>query len=74
MSLPGTWNMSISTPIGRQTAVLQLTEYDGVVVGVAKNGTKIMPLTVIRLFHLPIYSLFAYAIPRPKAPVIHPWG
>ena len=44
MSLTGTWNMSISTPIGRQSAVLELTENDGVVVGVAKNNAETMPL------------------------------
>src|SRR5260370_7100555 len=44
MSLIGTWNMSISTPIGRQSAVLELTENDGVVAGAAKNGTKTLPL------------------------------
>ena len=36
MSLTGTWNISISTPIGRQSAVLELSENDGVVVWVAK--------------------------------------
>ena len=44
MSLTGTWNMSISTSIGRQSAVLELTENDGVVAGVAKNGTETLPL------------------------------
>ena len=44
MSLTGTWNMSISTPIGAQSAVLELTENDGVVSGVTKNGTETLPL------------------------------
>ncbi len=44
MSLTGTWNVSISTPIGRQSAVLELTENDGVVVGVAKNDAETLPL------------------------------
>ncbi len=40
MSLTGTWNMRISTPVGTQSAVLELTENDGVVAGVAKNGAE----------------------------------
>ena len=44
MSLTGTWNIRISTPIGTQSAVLELTENDGVVAGVAKNGTETLPL------------------------------
>ncbi len=44
MSLTGTWNISISTPIGTQSTVLELTENDGVVVGVAKNDAETMPL------------------------------
>ncbi len=44
MSLTGTWNMRISTPIGAQSAVLELSENDGVVVGVAKNDAETLPL------------------------------
>ena len=44
MSLTGTWNISISTPIGRQSAVLELSENDGVVAGVAKNDAETLPL------------------------------
>ncbi len=44
MSLTGTWNMRISTPVGTQSAVLELTENDGVVAGVAKNGAETLPL------------------------------
>ena len=36
--------MSISTPIGRQSAVLELNENDDVVVGVAKNDAETLPL------------------------------
>ena len=36
MPLTGTWNRSISTPIDRQSVVLELSENDGVVVWVAK--------------------------------------
>ncbi|HEY6284964.1 MAG TPA: hypothetical protein VIX20_04835 [Ktedonobacteraceae bacterium] len=44
MSLTGTWNIRISTPIGAQSAVLELTEHDGVVEGIAKGDAETMPL------------------------------
>ena len=44
MSLTGTWNISISTPIGSQSAVLDLTEHNGAVEGIAKSGAETMPL------------------------------
>jgi hypothetical protein len=44
MSLTGTWNIAISTPIGTQSAILELTENEGVVEGFARNDTEIMPL------------------------------
>lgn len=44
MSLTGTWNLRISTPVGTQSAVLELTEHDGVVAGVAKNDAETLPL------------------------------
>jgi hypothetical protein len=44
MSLTGTWNISISTLIGTQSAVLELTEHDGVVEGIAKSDEETMPL------------------------------
>ena len=44
MSLTGTWNISISTPIGTQSAVLELTEHGGVVEGIAKGDAETMPL------------------------------
>ena len=44
MSLTGTWNIGIATPTGAQSAILELTEHDGVVVGVAANDTERMPL------------------------------
>ena len=43
MSLTGTWNMRIATPVGVQSAVLELIENDGVVAGVAKNERKQEP-------------------------------
>jgi hypothetical protein len=37
MSLAGNWNLRISTPVGTQSAVLELTEHDGVVAGSRKE-------------------------------------
>lgn len=44
MSLTDTWNISISTPIGTQSAVLELTEHDGIVEGFAKGDVESTPL------------------------------
>jgi len=44
MTLTGTWNLSISTPIGAQSAVLELTGKDGVVAGILKNDAETLPL------------------------------
>ena len=44
MSLTGTWNISISTPIGKQSVKLELTEKDGSVEGVAKGDAETTPL------------------------------
>jgi hypothetical protein len=44
MSAAGVWKIGIATPIGTQTAILELTEHDGAVAGVVKNDTETMPL------------------------------
>jgi hypothetical protein len=44
MSVTGTWNISISTPIGAQSVVLELTENNGVVTGIAKGANESTPL------------------------------
>ncbi len=44
MSLTGIWNISISTPIGTQSVVLELTENNGVVEGTAKSDAENTPL------------------------------
>ncbi len=44
MSLTGTWNISISSPIGAQPAVLELTENSGIITGVVKNDAETIPL------------------------------
>ncbi len=44
MSITGTWNVKISTPIGMQAVVLELTEIGGIVEGVAKGAGENIPL------------------------------
>jgi hypothetical protein len=44
MSLTGSWNISIATPIGTQSAILELTENEGVVEGIAKGNAETTPL------------------------------
>ncbi len=44
MSITGTWNVKISTPIGMQAVVLELTEVGGIVEGVAKGAGENSPL------------------------------
>ena len=44
MSLTGIWNINISTPIGTQSVVLELTESDGIVAGIAKRDAESTPL------------------------------
>ena len=44
MSITGTWNVKISTPIGMQAVVLELTEVGGIVEGVAKGAGENIPL------------------------------
>jgi len=43
-SLAGTWNISIATPVGTQSFVLELTEREGVVEGIAKGNAETTPL------------------------------
>jgi hypothetical protein len=44
MSLTGTWNIRISTPIGTQSVVLELTENSGAVEGIVKGEAESTPL------------------------------
>ncbi len=44
MSITGSWNVSISTPIGTQAVVLELVENDGVVEGTARGTAESTPL------------------------------
>jgi hypothetical protein len=44
MSVDGTWNLSISTPIGKIKAVVELRERDGRLTGVAHGAGEDVPL------------------------------
>lgn len=44
MFITGSWNITISTPIGTQRVVLELTEQGGAVEGVAKGDAETTPL------------------------------
>lgn len=44
MSIFGSWQVTISTPIGKQYIILELTEHDGGVAGIAKGDTESTPL------------------------------
>ncbi|MEU0603756.1 hypothetical protein ABZ484_36865 [Streptomyces sp. NPDC006393] len=45
MSVEGTWNLSISTPIGTMKAVVELREQGGVLTGVAHGAGEEVPLS-----------------------------
>ncbi|WP_030802175.1 hypothetical protein [Streptomyces sp. NRRL S-337] len=49
MPLEGTWNLSISTPIGKMKAVVELREQDGVLTGVAHGAGEEVPLNDVAL-------------------------
>nr|BFD80684.1 hypothetical protein StreXyl84_00850 [Streptomyces sp. Xyl84] len=49
MSVEGTWNLSISTPIGKIEAVVELRDQDGVLTGVAHGAGESVPLAGITL-------------------------
>ncbi|AYG85211.1 hypothetical protein DWB77_07428 [Streptomyces hundungensis] len=49
MSVEGTWNLSISTPIGKIKAVVELRVQDGTLTGVARNAGEEVPLGDITL-------------------------
>ncbi|GAA5207298.1 hypothetical protein [Streptomyces thinghirensis] len=44
MLVEGTWNLSISTPIGKIRAAVELREQDGVLTGVAHGAGEEVPL------------------------------
>ncbi|AVZ74616.1 hypothetical protein SLUN_23035 [Streptomyces lunaelactis] len=49
MSVEGTWNLAIATPVGRQQAVLRLSIEGGVLRGVATGEAEEVPLTELTL-------------------------
>ncbi|KAB1988231.1 hypothetical protein [Streptomyces triticiradicis] len=49
MSVEGTWNLSVSTPIGRIEAVIELREQDGLLAGVAHGAGEEVPLSEVAL-------------------------
>ncbi|MGX1548258.1 hypothetical protein [Streptomyces adustus] len=49
MPVEGTWNLSVSTPIGRIGAVVELREQDGLLTGVARGAEEEVPLSDITL-------------------------
>jgi hypothetical protein len=44
VSITGTWNMRIATPLGTQLVTLELVEHNGAVSGVAKGASETTPL------------------------------
>ena len=44
MSIAGNWNISIATPIGTQHVVLELTDREGKIEGVARGTAETVPL------------------------------
>ncbi|MDT0440265.1 MULTISPECIES: hypothetical protein [Streptomyces] len=49
MPVEGTWNLSISTPIGKIKAVVELREQDGTLTGVARGADEEVPLSDVAL-------------------------
>ncbi|WP_432113813.1 hypothetical protein [Streptomyces sp. S1] len=49
MSVEGTWNLSVSTPIGTMKAVVELRERDAVLTGVAHGTGEEVPLRDLAL-------------------------
>jgi hypothetical protein len=49
MPVEGTWNLSISTPIGKIKAVVELRDQDGTLTGVARGADEEVPLCDVAL-------------------------
>lgn len=49
MSIEGTWNISLATPIGTKTAVLELSTQDGTLHGLSTGETEQITLTSLEL-------------------------
>jgi hypothetical protein len=44
MSVEGTWNLTIATPIGKMKAVVELRQQEGVLTGTARGAGEEVPL------------------------------
>lgn len=44
MSITGSWKVTISTPIGKQFVVLEISERDGTITGIAKGDAESVPM------------------------------
>ena len=49
MSVDGTWELTIRTPIGKQQATLEITEHDGRLRGVARGDAETVELIDLQL-------------------------
>ncbi|MFF1408674.1 hypothetical protein ACFVX6_02570 [Streptomyces sp. NPDC058289] len=49
MSVEGTWDLTVSTPIGRINAVVELLRQDGVLTGIARGAGEEVPLDDLTL-------------------------
>ncbi|MFF0793825.1 hypothetical protein [Streptomyces spiralis] len=49
MSVEGTWNLSISTPIGKMNAAVELRDQDGILTGLARGAGEVVPLSDVAL-------------------------
>ncbi|MEW2318492.1 hypothetical protein [Streptomyces bauhiniae] len=49
MPVTGTWHLSVSTPVGRIEAVVELHERDGLLTGVARGAGEEVPLSDVTL-------------------------
>ncbi|MER7927320.1 hypothetical protein ABTY96_29905 [Streptomyces sp. NPDC096057] len=49
MSVSGTWDLSVSTPIGKIKVVIELHEREGVLTGVARGAGEEVPLADVSL-------------------------
>jgi hypothetical protein len=65
MSVDGTWNLTINTPIGRQHAILELSTSDGVLSGVARDPAQAEAITLVDLTLAGDRLTWAQSITRP---------
>jgi hypothetical protein len=49
MSVEGTWDLVIATPIGKQHVVLELIRHDEALTGIAKGESEDVELTELRV-------------------------